>query len=67
MLLVLPPKMSVSAFVGNLKGKSSLMIYEQFGDLKFKYCIVTSGALFSLSIRWAEIDESLWYDPARAT
>ena len=33
----IPPKMSVSAFVGYLKGKSSLMIYEQFGDLKFKY------------------------------
>ena len=30
-------KMSVSAFVGYLKGKSSLMIYEQFGELKFKY------------------------------
>ena len=29
--------MSVSAFVGYLKGKISLMIYEQFGDLKFKY------------------------------
>ena len=29
--------MSVSSFMGYLKGKSSLMIYEQFGDLKFKY------------------------------
>ena len=37
MLLEIPPKMSVSSFVGYLKGKSSLMIYEQFGDLKFKY------------------------------
>ena len=37
MLLEIPPEMSVSAFVGYLKGKSSLMIYEQFGDLKFKY------------------------------
>ena len=32
-----PPKMSVSSFMGYLKGKSSLMLYEQFGDLKFKY------------------------------
>ena len=31
------PKMSVSSFMGYLKGKSSLMLYEQFGDLKFKY------------------------------
>ena len=30
-------KISVSAFVGYLKGKSSLMIYEQFGELKFNY------------------------------
>ena len=29
--------MSVSGFMGYLKGKSSLMLYEQFGDLKFKY------------------------------
>lgn len=37
MRLEIPPKMSVSSFMGYLKGKSSLMIYEQFGDLKFKY------------------------------
>ena len=37
MLLEIPPKMSVSGFMGYLKGKSSLMIYEKFGDLKFKY------------------------------
>lgn len=37
MLLEIPPKMSVSAFVGYLKGKSSLMIYERWGNLKFKY------------------------------
>ena len=37
MLISIPPKMSVSSFMGYLKGKSSLMIYEQFGDLKFKY------------------------------
>jgi putative transposase len=37
MLVEIPPKMSVSSFMGYLKGKSSLMVYEQFGDLKFKY------------------------------
>lgn len=31
--------MSVSGFMGYMKGKSSLMLYEQFGDLKFKYRI----------------------------
>ncbi|MEL8866722.1 transposase, partial [Escherichia coli] len=36
-LVEIPPKMSVSGFMGYLKGKSSLMLYEQFGDLKFKY------------------------------
>ena len=29
--------MSVSAFVGFLKGKSSLMIFERFSNLKYKY------------------------------
>lgn len=37
MLLEIPPKMSVSGFVGYLKGKSSLMIYEQWGNMKYKY------------------------------
>ncbi|WP_121554608.1 IS200/IS605 family transposase [Gibbsiella quercinecans] len=37
MLVEIPPKMSVSGFMGYLKGKSSLMLYEQFGDMKFKY------------------------------
>ena len=37
MLVEIPPKLSVASFVGYLKGKSSLMIYEQFEELKFKY------------------------------
>ena len=37
MLVSIPLKVSVSGFMGYLKGKSSLMIYEQFGNLKYKY------------------------------
>ena len=37
MLVEIPPKMSVSSFVGFLKGKSSLMIFEKFANLKYKY------------------------------
>ena len=37
MLVEIPPKMSVSGFVGYLKGKSSLLIYQRWGNLKFKY------------------------------
>ena len=37
MLLEIPPKYSVSTVIGYLKGKSSTMIYEQFGELKYKY------------------------------
>ena len=37
MLLEIPPKISVSGFMGFLKGKSSLMIYENYGNMKFKY------------------------------
>ena len=33
----IPPKMSVSGFMGYLKGKSAAMMYEQFGELKYKY------------------------------
>ena len=33
----IPPKLSVSGFMGYQKGKSSTMLYEQVGDLKYKY------------------------------
>ena len=37
MLLEIPPKMSVSSVMGFLKGKSSVMIYERQGNMKYKY------------------------------
>ena len=37
MLVEIPAKYSVSSFMGDLKGKSSTMLYEQFGELKYKY------------------------------
>ena len=37
MLVEIPPKMSVSSFMGYLKGRSSTIMYEQFGELKYKY------------------------------
>ena len=37
MLVKIPPKLSVASFVGFLKGKSSLLIYQKFANMKFKY------------------------------
>ena len=37
MLVSIPPKMSVSGFMGFLKGKSSLMIFQRVGNMKFAY------------------------------
>ena len=37
MLVEIPPKMSVSGFMGYLKGKRSTILYEKFGELKYKY------------------------------
>lgn len=37
MLLKILPKMSVSSFMGYLKGKSSLMIFERHANLKYRY------------------------------
>ena len=36
MLVEIPPKMSVSSFMGFLKGKSSIMIYQRWGNMKYK-------------------------------
>ena len=37
MLLCIPPSLSVSQFMGFLKGKSSLMIFDRHANLKYKY------------------------------
>lgn len=37
MLVEIPPKYAVSQIVGYLKGKSSLMIFDKFANLKYKY------------------------------
>ena len=36
MLVKIPPKIAVSSFMGYLKGKSSLMIFEKHANLKYK-------------------------------
>ena len=37
MLVSIPPSLSVSQFMGYLKGKSSLMIFDRHANLKYKY------------------------------
>lgn len=36
MLVSIPPKISVSSFMGYLKGKSALMIFDRHANLKYK-------------------------------
>ena len=37
LLLSIPPKYSISSFMGYLKGKSSMIIFQKFGNMKFAY------------------------------
>ena len=37
MLVSIPPKLSVSSFMGYLKGKSALMIFDKHANLKYKF------------------------------
>lgn len=37
MLVRIPPKLSVAGFMGYLKGKSSLMIFDRHANMKYKY------------------------------
>ena len=37
MLVSIPPKLSISQFMGYLKGKSSLMIFDRHANLKYRY------------------------------
>ena len=46
MLLSIPPKLSVGDFMGYLKGKSTLMIFERHANMKYKYgrrCFLAKG------------------------
>ena len=36
MLVLIPPKISVSSFMGYLKGKSALMVFDKHANLKYK-------------------------------
>ena len=44
MLVSIPPKISVSTFMGYLKGKSSLMIFDKHANLKYKFGCSTAKA-----------------------
>ena len=37
LVVSIPPKLSVSNFMGYLKGKSALMMFERHGNLKYKF------------------------------
>lgn len=37
MLVSIPPKLSIATFMGYLKGKSSLMIFDRHANLKYRY------------------------------
>lgn len=37
MLILIPPKMSVSGAIGYIKGKSTLLIFDRHADMKYKY------------------------------
>ncbi len=37
MLVLIPPKLSLSDFMGYLKSKSALMIFDKHANLKYKY------------------------------
>ena len=37
LLLSIPPKQNISSFMGDLKGKSSMMIFKDHGNLRYKF------------------------------
>lgn len=37
MLVSIPPKLNASSFIGYLKGKGSLMIFDRHANLKYRY------------------------------
>ena len=57
MLVSIPPKISVSSFMGYLKGKSALMMFDKHANLKYKFGnrhFCSEGYLFEYSkLKWS--------------
>jgi len=54
MLVEIPPHLSVSSFMGYLKSKSSLMIFDRHANLKISMGIGSLGALVLCGYNWAQ-------------
>ena len=52
MLVSIPPKISVANFMGYLKGKSSLMIFDKHANLKYSSATENFGPKDIMSVRW---------------
>ena len=55
MLVSIPPKMSISSFMGYLKGKSALMIFDKHANLKYKY-----GNLLIITQEYMTTTKAVW-------
>ena len=59
MLVTIPPHLSVSSFMGYLKSKSSLMVFDRHANLKYKYGNRHFGAEVIMWIQWENMKELL--------
>lgn len=55
MLVSIPPRLSVSSFMGYLKGKSALMMFDKHANLSINLAIVISGQ--RASTIWGIVEE----------
>lgn len=58
-LVAIPPHLSVSQFMGYLKSKSGLMIFDRHANLKYKYGNRHFGAEVIMWIQWENMKELL--------
>ena len=56
-LVEIPPKLSVSSFMGFLKGKTSIMIYQKYGNMKHE-AQPMQACLQSVACRWAKCERA---------
>lgn len=59
LLVKIPPNISVAQFMGYLKGKSSLMIFDRHANLKYKYGTDTSGTGGIMWTQWGATRQRL--------
>ena len=63
LVVIIPPKISISTLMGHLKGRSAIRLYNRFPHIRKKLWGIIFGREATLSIRWEwmkKLSDDMW-------